>query len=88
MIEIKHGIIYYRTTPIYAPFMPDSDRVVRFECLTPKCGAGTHTCFNEGDDSVHANSFELRPHEPMPRNSGDPIDKSCPDCGNKTLVKA
>ena len=87
LIEIKHNATFYRVTPIYGPFLIESKRICFFECLN--CGAGTHTCFNKEDNTIHRNSFELRPHEAQPHNLGDLIPfKACPDCGKKTLVKA
>ena len=89
LIEIKDGITYHRHTPVYAPFLPDYGRICTFECVSPKCNAGKHLLQNGSGNEVYKNSFELRPREMAPKDVGDWIDfKSCPDCGQYTLIKA
>lgn len=89
LIQIKDGIVFHRTTPIYAPFLPDYGRICFFECLNAKCRAGKHLLLSGSRNEVYRNSFELRPRELAPKNIGDLITfKACPDCDQYTLVKA
>ena len=89
MIEQKNGVVYYRNTPIYGPFLPESNRIIYFECINNNCLAGSHTMLNNKiGPEIQKNNFELRPHESAPRIGEFIGFKKCPDCNKLTLVRS
>ena len=66
----------------------DSDREIYFECLTPDCKAGKGSLIGESNTlEPQKSSFVLKKGELAPKVEY-PIDKSCPECGEMSLIRS
>ena len=65
-------------------------KTIYIQCTNRKCLAGTQGHYTDRDGTRGQNkiSIELRPGQWEPRLKGSPMVQSCPNCEQKTLIKA